>query len=127
MSFYPRRAQSIMEYALLLAVVISAFLAMQVYLKRGLQGRLRDSSDFVIATMKEKAGSRPPGAAADANEYTNQFEPAYRISNTNIHHESSLLEKMSQGGNTAKYYLDDRTNAKRKEEIKQVVSDDQDE
>lgn len=112
-----KKAQSITEYALLLAVVVSAFLAMQVYLKRGLQGRLRDSSDFVIATMNQKLGSG----------YLDQFEPAYRISNTDIHHESSLLEKMSPEGSTAKHYLNDRTNAIRREETKQVGYDDQNE
>lgn len=112
-----KRAQSIAEYALLLAVVVSAFLAMQVYVKRGLQGRLRDTSDFVVNTLNEKLGSN----------YLNQYEPAYRISNTEMNRGSSLLQEMSQGGNTAKYYLDDRTNIIKREETKQVGYNDQNE
>jgi Flp pilus assembly pilin Flp len=37
--------QSTAEYALLLAIMAAALLAMQVYIKRGLQGRIRNLSD----------------------------------------------------------------------------------
>ncbi|MCX5714626.1 MAG: hypothetical protein NT033_07470 [Candidatus Omnitrophica bacterium] len=37
--------QSTAEYAVLLAVMAAALLAMQVYVKRGLQGRIRNLSD----------------------------------------------------------------------------------
>lgn len=112
-----RKAQSIAEYALLLAVVVSALITMQVYVKRGLQGRLRDASDFVVNAMNEGLGS----------SYLNQYEPAYRISNTDMSRESSLLQEMSAQGNTAKYYLDDRTDVVKREKTAQVVGyDDQD-
>ncbi|MCX5697929.1 MAG: hypothetical protein NTU54_08210 [Candidatus Omnitrophica bacterium] len=37
--------QSTAEYAVLLAVMAAALIAMQVYVKRGLQGRIRNLSD----------------------------------------------------------------------------------
>jgi hypothetical protein len=37
--------QSTLEYAVLIACVVSALLAMQIYIKRGTQGRLRQASD----------------------------------------------------------------------------------
>lgn len=40
-----RKAQSLIEYAILLAVVISAFLLLQGIVKRGIQGGLNDSAD----------------------------------------------------------------------------------
>jgi len=40
-----RRAQSTLEYALIVAVVVGALIAMQVYVKRGLQGRLKSAAD----------------------------------------------------------------------------------
>lgn len=40
-----KRAQSTLEYALIVAVVVGGLIAMQVYIKRGLQGKLRDSAD----------------------------------------------------------------------------------
>lgn len=39
-----RLAQSTTEYAVLVAVVVTALIAMQVYLKRGIQGRIKDLS-----------------------------------------------------------------------------------
>jgi len=36
-----------MEYALVVAVAIAALLAMQTYMKRGVQGKLRDATDQV--------------------------------------------------------------------------------
>jgi len=41
------KAQSISEYAVLLAVIAGALLGMQVYLKRGIQGRVRDLADQI--------------------------------------------------------------------------------
>ncbi len=42
-----RRGQSTLEYAVLIVVIIAALVAMQVYLKRGIQGRMRESSDQI--------------------------------------------------------------------------------
>ena len=39
------RAQTILEYAAVIACVVAALLAMQVYIKRGMQGRLRQVAD----------------------------------------------------------------------------------
>jgi len=40
-------AQSILEYAILIAIVIAAVVVMQVYMKRGISGRLKESSDKI--------------------------------------------------------------------------------
>ena len=40
-----KRTQSVLEYTILIAVVIAAIVVMQVYVKRGMSGRLKDSSD----------------------------------------------------------------------------------
>ena len=42
-----RAGQSTLEYAVLIAVVVSALIAMQIYMKRGVQGKLRDATDQV--------------------------------------------------------------------------------
>ena len=42
-----RRGQTTTEMAVLIMVIIFAFVAMQVYLKRGLQGRLRSNIDSI--------------------------------------------------------------------------------
>lgn len=42
-----RRGQSTLEYAVVIAVVVGALVAMQYYIKRGVQGKLRESSDQI--------------------------------------------------------------------------------
>ncbi len=42
-----RKAQSTLEYALILAVVVGALLTMQNYLKRSLQGKLQATADEI--------------------------------------------------------------------------------
>ena len=41
------KAQSTLEYAVVIACVVAALLAMQFYLKRGMQGRLRGAGDEI--------------------------------------------------------------------------------
>ncbi len=43
--FENKKAQSTMEYALLIAVVIGVFSAMQIYMRRGLQARIKSATD----------------------------------------------------------------------------------
>jgi Flp pilus assembly pilin Flp len=54
-----QRGQSTLEYAVLVVVIIAALIAMQTYLKRGIQGRVRESSDQI----------------------GEQFSPGYTVSN----------------------------------------------
>jgi len=42
-----KRGQSTLEYAVIIAVVVGALLAIQVYIKRGVQGRLKQASDDI--------------------------------------------------------------------------------
>jgi Flp pilus assembly pilin Flp len=42
-----KAGQSTLEYAVLIVVIIAALIAVQVYLKRGIQGRMRQSSDQI--------------------------------------------------------------------------------
>ena len=41
------KGQSTLEYAVLIIIVIGALLSIQVYIKRGIQGRLRGASDDI--------------------------------------------------------------------------------
>ena len=42
-----KKAQSTLEYAVLIAIVVGALIAMQVYIKRGIQGRWKQASDDI--------------------------------------------------------------------------------
>jgi hypothetical protein len=41
------KGQSTLEYAILIIIVIGALLSIQVYIKRGVQGRLKSSTDDI--------------------------------------------------------------------------------
>ena len=51
------RAQSVLEYAILLVVVMGALLTISNYIKRGVQGRWRQSVDDVGAQYDPRAGN----------------------------------------------------------------------
>lgn len=44
---FNKKAQSTLEYAVVIAVVVAALIAMQAYVKRGMQGKLKQSSDDI--------------------------------------------------------------------------------
>ena len=45
--FNQKRGQSTLEYAVLIVVIIGALLTIQMYIKRGVQGRLRSAADDI--------------------------------------------------------------------------------
>lgn len=63
------RGQSTAEYAVLIGLVVAAVLAMQTYVKRGLQAKLADGAD-VLSKANE-------GSALTVNKDYAQFEPYY--------------------------------------------------
>jgi len=42
-----QKGQSTLEYAILIIIIIGALLAIQVYIKRGVQGRLKSATDDI--------------------------------------------------------------------------------
>ena len=42
-----KKAQSTLEYAVLIIIVIGALLTIQIYIKRGIQGRLKQATDDI--------------------------------------------------------------------------------
>lgn len=44
---YNRKGQSTGEYALIFAIVLGAIVAMQTYVKKELQGRIKDGADYM--------------------------------------------------------------------------------
>lgn len=66
------KGQSTPEYAILIALVVAAIIAMQTYAKRALQAKIRDASDFMI---------KESNSALGGNE---QYEPYYLQSNFDV-------------------------------------------
>lgn len=46
-NFNKKKGQSTLEYAVLIVIIIAALLAMNQYIKRGLQGRLKSATDDI--------------------------------------------------------------------------------
>jgi len=87
-----KKAQSTLEYAILIFVVVGALIAMQIYVKRGIQGRMRESTDQI----------------------GEQYSPGATGSNYTIQRNTSTKESFGTAdvgaGVTKREYLEDSTN-----------------
>ncbi len=78
MSYVKSKGQSTLEYVILIGFVVAALIAMGVYMKRGVQGKLRESTDQV-------------GEQYDAGKTTSSYR---------THSYMKQSEKMLVGGGT---------------------------
>jgi gas vesicle protein len=83
--FKNRKAQSTAEYAILIGLVVAVAVAMQTYVKRGLQARFKDEVDDMAAQTSELGT-------------TGQYEPDYLTSNftTEITRDVTTLKGSAQ-------------------------------
>ena len=65
-----RKAQSTLEYAALIAIVVGAIFAMQAYIKRGLQGTMQSSAD----SIGEQYSTSTVSGTIITNVSSNSFE-----------------------------------------------------
>ena len=79
-----KRAQSTAEYAILIGLVVAALLAMQTYVKRGLNAKMRDATDTFATTV---------GLGA-----TTQYEPYYQVSNVDTPQPGSETKTTAAAG-----------------------------
>ena len=107
MVLYSKKAQSMAEYAILVALVVSIVVGMQVYVRRGMQGRLRDASDSVIAAINQGGGF----------SYANQYEPPYRDIDKSITQQNITRHNLYEAGREVKDYIQDRVNVNQTEII----------
>ena len=94
-----KRGQSVAEYAILIGVVIAAVVGMQLYVKRGLQGKAKAVvDDFATAT---RGGIASP----------QQYEPYYTASGAlTTDTNNSEQPKMAAGAMTSIESINDSTN-----------------
>ena len=103
MNYRNRRGQSVSEYAIVFAVVAAAVVGMQLYLKRGLQAKEKDISDYYTTATGDALGIGNIGQ-------THQYEPPYTAAgayttNTN----NNQTEAMTAGGKLARTGINDTT------------------
>lgn len=71
-----RKAQNTAEYAILIALVVGAIIAMQTYAQRGLQARMRGSSIYMKNQMASELSTA--GITGYNLGTTGQYEPYYQ-------------------------------------------------
>jgi Flp pilus assembly pilin Flp len=79
-----RKAQNTAEYALLIALVVAAIIAMQTYAQRALQARVRDASLY----LENQTGTI-------GND--TQYEPYYLQSNYDVNSNSYSTTRLGAG------------------------------
>jgi len=84
-----KRAQTTAEYAILIAIVIGAVVAMQIYVRRGLQGRMKAVVDDTTL------GGQLNGTDIFAN--VTQYEPYYQAVDTQSSSGRQQQERLGQG------------------------------
>jgi hypothetical protein len=84
------KAQTTAEYAILIALIVGALLAMQIYVKRGLQGRVRDVVDHT------GAGGEVGGETLEFSGA--QYEPYYLTSQADTSQQTTEGENVQTGG-----------------------------
>ncbi len=80
-----KKGQNTAEYAILIALIVGAAVAMQTYVKRGLQGRVKDAVDSLAS------GTTGIGT-------TEQYEPYYLESSYDVTTQSKQQEEYLAGG-----------------------------
>ena len=87
------RGQSTAEYAIVISVVIAAVIGMQLYLKRGMQAKVKGVTDRFTAIRQANAGA----VTVDIGNGFSQYEPYYAESNLNVTQTSDATEDYNQG------------------------------
>lgn len=77
-------AQSVAEYSIYLVAIVAAVIAIQIFVRRGVMGRLKDAIDYPM-TVKE------------ANFSTGQYEANYYASTSATDRDSQFNESMFWG------------------------------
>jgi len=96
-----RKGQNIAEYSILIALVIAAAVAMQTYIRRGVQGRMADAVDHAPDTDL---------IAGQPIQFTSkQYEPYYRDSSHEIESTRELEEDWVERGGISRDNLEEET------------------
>ena len=112
--------QSVVEYAVLFSVVAAVVIGMQLYVKRGMQAKVKRVSDY-LTEQESKDGH---SMATKAKRYT-QYEPYYTAAGTiGTTSHTDADEAMTTGGKVARTKISDET--KRTGSTKQGVDMTQD-
>lgn len=100
--------QSTAEYAVVLSLVVAAVIAMQVYVKRGMQGRLKSGTDTLNMPESEITLALDGTNSITANIASlRQYEPYYLESSYSTYSENIEQETIASDGSISKQKTSD--------------------
>ncbi len=95
-----KRGQNTAEYAILIGVIVAAAIAMQIYIRRGMQARVKDAVDFTT-TADDDAGN---GLFTQS-----QYEPYYMQTNFETTQNGLTSQQLQIGGGVVKDAISEAT------------------
>ena len=95
-----RKGQSTAEYAIVIGLVIAAAVAMQVYVKRGLQGKIKDAVDISVTDTNS-------GKVIGS---TSQYEPYYTSTAMTATRQAQDSTNTATGGSVSRTASDTSSN-----------------
>jgi hypothetical protein len=97
-----KRGQNTAEYAILIGVIVAAAIAMQIYIRRGMQARIKDAVDFTRTADSDVGGNI-------FNKSMSQYEPYYMNTNFTTVQSGASSEEMQIGGGVIRNTTDGTT------------------
>ncbi len=98
-----RKGQNTAEYAILIGVIVAAAIAMQIYIRRGMQARIKDAVDYTMTA----GASKEEGGTDLFNQ--SQYEPYYMSSDFNTTQSGATTEAMESGGGLTRNVISQTT------------------
>ncbi|MFH1691008.1 MAG: hypothetical protein ABIC68_00340 [Candidatus Omnitrophota bacterium] len=95
-----RKGQNTAEYAILIGVIVAAAIAMQIYIRRGMQARIKDAVDYTQTADDD----------ASVNLFTqSQYEPYYMSTDFTTTQSGATTEALEAGGGLTRAVTDQTT------------------
>jgi Flp pilus assembly pilin Flp len=92
-----KKGQNTLEYAIIIAVIVAALIAMQSYIKRGIQGKLKASTDDVGEQFSAQNTSGTYQTQLNANSSENISGGAQSTSTTTTNQNQTRTENENIG------------------------------
>lgn len=117
-----RHGQSTAEYAVVISVVIAVIVGMQLYVKRGLQGKYKNVADSYSQRANLELEKLAPGAKMT---HPRQYEPYYTaVTDYTINSNSSSSEAMTAKGAITKSKMAEETTRTGNSKVGATLTDD---
>ncbi len=97
-----RKGQNVLEYSILIALVVGAAIAMQTYVKRGIQGRVKDAVDHTGAAAGDVGG-------APLTFTSKQYVPYYEESHATVSSDAVKNSNIGVNGQVANTGITEET------------------